>query len=1459
MNIDAKHESQLPWTGERYVPQVTGEIQLEHVHRYLLAREYAKDKDVLDIACGEGFGSAILANTAQSVVGVDIAAEAVRHAAIRYQRENIQFRQGSCAEIPLNNNSIDLVVSFETIEHHDEHKAMMAEIKRVLRPGGVLIISSPDKKEYSILPNYRNPFHVRELFKEEFEDLIRAYFKNLALLCQRIVYGSGILPEAGAFPVIDYDIKDRSRSHRGLARPRYLIAVASDEALPVLSGGLLEQTVEESEIVKSRSGVITLLEDKVRQLEEQLHSQASLSADKVRQLEEQLHSQASQSSDKIRQLEEQLHSQASLSADKVRQLEEQLHSQASQSSDKIRQLEEQLHSQASQSSDKIRQLEEQLHSQASQSSDKVRQLEEQVVHANLALDEARRLCRSMSSSLSWILTRPLRVLRDAVAATVKKVKRRDSPPPESTDGPSNTGRKTDPGSPLESVAGSSNARLETDPGAELLLTIFDESHYLKQVPSAAESGITPLEHYRTIGWRKGHNPHALFDVGWYLSENRDVDEAGAEPLLHYLEQGWKEGRNPHPLFDVKRYLAENTDVAQAGIEPLCHYCEYGRKDGRYIHPAPFVDKESYLKSYLDVAKAGLDPHGADLAALLRSSGFFDGDAYDAAANARAQGFDPALHYVFLGEEQGFKPSPAFDPVYYGERYPDIAAWGGNRLGHYLETGRAEGRRALPIADTLMLPVAEIEPDRPTVLMLIHEASRTGAPILGWNIARALRGKVNVVAIIMREGPLKNAFAEVAAAVVCCGESEIFGAVEASRLARRLVEMYRPLYVIANSVETRGLVPGFTDRGVPVIALVHEFSGYTKPAASLQQLYERATEVVFPAEIVRRSSEIDYAFLRLRHTRILPQGPSEVPSSRVPSGDPQQTETKRSIRSRLRPQGAWDDLVVVGMGFVDWRKGVDLFIATATAILARDPDAAVRFIWIGHGYRVADSVDVSCYLSEQVRRSSLGDRFDLMDAVEDIESIYKEADVLFLSSRLDPLPNVSIDAALRGIPVVCFAEASGMAEILTSNEETRELVVPHMDVGAAATLIGSLAADGDKLRRLGHAVRELARARFDMGAYVIALDELGRRATQTAKQEDADAATILAAGAFDSPLYLGTRAPFVELAAAVREYSAVAGKIDYERVPVSGAYTRRPLAGFNPFSYALRCPNYDRRARRDPLAHYLKAGRPDGPWVHQVFRIEAPENSARPLPMPVPTAPRVLLHGHFHYTDHLGDFVRALAANAQPCELIVTTTSIDKAATIRATLQESWAKADIRVVPNRGRDIAPFLTVLEEAIGSCDLLGHVHGKRSLSTGNVDVDFGDRWRTFLWQHLVGDEMPMVDVIKQAFAEDLKLGLIFPEDPFLIGWEENLQIAQELAARMELATPLPAIIEFPVGTMFWARPEALAPLLRLGLTSNDYPPEPLPIDGTVLHALERLLPRVAEEAGYHYATTYLPRFVR
>lgn len=249
----------MDFTGERYVPNVGGSIALEHWHRYLLAREFARDKDVLDIACGEGYGSSILADGARSVVGVDVDDAAVRHATSAYSRENLKFLKGDCSAIPLGDASVDCVISFETLEHHDQHEEMLREIKRVLRPSGVLVISTPDRFEYSDRPNFKNSFHVKELYRPEFEDLLAKYFRHHAISGQRILYGSAILGDEPCAPVLTFDINDRGgRPVVGLRNAIYLIAVATDGELPLFPCGVMEQPVADSEPVAS---LVTLINE----------------------------------------------------------------------------------------------------------------------------------------------------------------------------------------------------------------------------------------------------------------------------------------------------------------------------------------------------------------------------------------------------------------------------------------------------------------------------------------------------------------------------------------------------------------------------------------------------------------------------------------------------------------------------------------------------------------------------------------------------------------------------------------------------------------------------------------------------------------------------------------------------------------------------------------------------------------------------------------------------------------------------------------------------------------------------------------------------------------------------------------------------------------------------------------------------------------------------------------------
>lgn len=225
----------MEFTGERYVPTEAGEIRHEHLHRYAWCLPLIEGRAVLDIACGEGYGSAIMARRAGSVVGVDISPEAVDHASKAYGGlANLAFRVGDAAEIPLPNDSVDVVVSFETIEHHDRHQEMMREIRRVLRPDGILIISSPNRTVYSELAGHHNEFHVKELNFDEFDQVLKQQFHNVSYFGQRLAVGSSIFslfsesasPTVDAFTDTGTEVVARAAS---LADPVYFIALAGAE------------------------------------------------------------------------------------------------------------------------------------------------------------------------------------------------------------------------------------------------------------------------------------------------------------------------------------------------------------------------------------------------------------------------------------------------------------------------------------------------------------------------------------------------------------------------------------------------------------------------------------------------------------------------------------------------------------------------------------------------------------------------------------------------------------------------------------------------------------------------------------------------------------------------------------------------------------------------------------------------------------------------------------------------------------------------------------------------------------------------------------------------------------------------------------------------------------------------------------------------------------------------------
>lgn len=207
-----------------------------------MAASLAAGKRVLDAASGEGYGSFLLARDAASVVGVDVSADAIVHAQQRYARSNLRFEAASVTALPQPDASIDLVVSFETIEHLTAQAPMLAEFRRVLAPGGVLLISSPNRSVYNEGGGIDNHFHVRELDRAELAALLAPAFPAQAWYAQRVIAQSVLWSESAAsapnaFLALAADAVQVSKAP---APPMYFIVVAAAAgvalpALPALS------------------------------------------------------------------------------------------------------------------------------------------------------------------------------------------------------------------------------------------------------------------------------------------------------------------------------------------------------------------------------------------------------------------------------------------------------------------------------------------------------------------------------------------------------------------------------------------------------------------------------------------------------------------------------------------------------------------------------------------------------------------------------------------------------------------------------------------------------------------------------------------------------------------------------------------------------------------------------------------------------------------------------------------------------------------------------------------------------------------------------------------------------------------------------------------------------------------------------------------------------------------------
>lgn len=782
----------------------------------------------------------------------------------------------------------------------------------------------------------------------------------------------------------------------------------------------------------------------------------------------------------------------------------------------------------------------------------------------------------------------------------------------------------------------------------------------------------------------------------------------------------------------------------------------------------------------------------------------------------------------------------FDEDFYLKIYPDVRAAGVDPRDHYLRYGRQEGRISrMPREIEALDRLHERFGSRDCVLVVSHEGVRGGAPIIAYTLIKDLLKKYNVIAMFLADGPLLKNCIDDGAFVI--GPAGLTSSVQFREMViDRILRITQLKFAILNTIVSRILLPDLHRHFIPSVTLIHEFASYIRPDSAFIDVAIWSSEIVFSAEITRDSFFSKHHELSMKKYPIIPQGICEVPKKI--SDNCVSKKEKDIIQSVIRPGGFnSNELIVIGVGFCEYRKGVDLMIDCAARVFAELPDISCKFVWIGRGYDPDKDTGYSSYLLDQIQRSGLDGRFIFFGEAYDMEAVYQVSDILILSSRLDPLPNVAIEAMAYGLPVICFANSTGIAKILEESGQSENTVAKYLDTVDMSNKLTLMLKSKDIRRKLSEKNKEIARLIFDRNKYIDRIEDISIKSKIKMTQEKKDVETILESEIERLDFYLFPGQDEISREEVVR---------GYVRKWSSGIMRRKLFPGFHPGIYTEERGLKNKNS--DPLAEYIREGQPSGIWKFEV--IDPSDNYKIEH-----SRARIGLHVHAYHLHVFPEIIEKIKKNRVRPDLLISVKSQDARKKIEKLVEDyQGGKVDIRIVPDPGRDVGPFLTEFrEELLHEYDVIGHLHTKTSEYINNRSA--AKTWVKFLLENVIGNEkFCMADIIISKIIEDEKVGIVFPDDPHVIGWDKNKKYVENYCSNFSMEH-FPDNIHFPVGAMFWARPKALKPMFDLKLDWADYPVEPLPYDGSLLHGLERLYGISAMQSGFNIVNTNIRGLTR
>ena len=787
-------------------------------------------------------------------------------------------------------------------------------------------------------------------------------------------------------------------------------------------------------------------------------------------------------------------------------------------------------------------------------------------------------------------------------------------------------------------------------------------------------------------------------------------------------------------------------------------------------------------------------------------------------NNIAEESDPIAYYIENKDKKNFYINDDFSTQFYRETYPDVAQSGLDLIVHYYSSGIYEGRlgsfQAL-INEHYITGQHEYNDRLPTIAIACHESSATGAPLVGLNLGLSLCDSYNIIHIVLHESNLQEEFVNNSIFTLTNLRTKS-SAIEI--LMNWLNETFKLDSIICNSVETYEILGVVSQFKVPIVSLLHEFSEYTRPRGKVTNTIITSDRVIIPAKIIADSAYkemIEHFGLKNRpnNLTVLPQG--KLPF--IPESNGVNLSVLE-LRKKFRINKS--DKVIVGAGYVQTRKGVDLFIEAAYKI-KQQSNISCKFIWVGGGFDPEHDLTCSIWLQSQLEELDLFNDFSFLSHQKSLDDIFSLADVYLLTSRLDPFPNVVIDALQADLPVVCFDRTTGCADFLKENK-SNSVVVPFLDTTTMAKKALNFLTTKHKKTGVN---RQLVKDKLCFKNYVDKLIAIIEESKVIIQQRAEIVKTISDSGLFNTSFYNKG-----ENSKLVIEY--------YVKTSLNGIHSTSPTPGFSVGKWFEN--NKPENVYTVPLYEQIKSGEPIN--THECIKVTGACQNV--------STKKIAVHLHLYYFDLAEDFAAYFSCLPKGFDLYVTVCEENMEEKVKYAFSDIGAgKIEVVEVENIGRDIAPFFISLKDKIYNkgYDVVGHFHSKKS---NDVDQGTGDRWRKYLLTNLIGSKQLINDIFEPF--ENKNIGLVFAEDCHNVDFGLNKLFSDKLCDAMNIERLKIATL-FPLGTMFWARPEALSPLFELNMI-DFLQQEPLPYDGSYMHATERLISHVVVKTGFKFKTVHV-----